>query len=120
MNPPLKPQSAPKARVGRAWQIGNTVGAAFYENADFIGIPGTFSVAILPFPSAKAARAFVKAQNDPKAALKAVESILIEANYQAFKRHDIGMQIADTVEQTTDYAKRVLSALSFPQAGGGK
>lgn len=72
--------------------------------------------ALLP-ATAKRARLLCKAWNNPGLARHSVESILIEANYLAFKRNTLGQQVTDTEEQTRDYVMRILAALGFADKG---
>ena len=76
------------------------------------------NVAVIPFATAKQARAFVKVMNmTPDERLKKIESLFREANYAAFKRDCLGNQITETTEQTRAYALRALQALGFDAAG---
>ena len=82
-------------------------------------------VAVLPFPSAKKAKAFVKVANMTQEervemlAVKIYESM--RANDPDGKRYPwviCGNSLKQG--QARDVASDILSALTFPQAGGGK
>lgn len=107
----------PKARAERCF-ISQMDGRPYISRNDSIHGIEDFNCVLIPCPTATAAKKRARVENmGHEERVGLIESILIEANYLAFKRHDLGEQITDTVEQTCDYANRIAIALGFNGRG---